>query len=316
MSSTGRSSATPAPALDAPSPDALRCPICDYNLHGLPDPRCPECGFKFEWSDLQSDQSGFAYFFETARSSPMRAFVRTLLYSALPTRFWRTIRPALRPRPRRLIIYGLIAMVLGLLPAILIGGAPLYGYAQWNLERRRFILDNYARPKDADSETYAIQLAKPFGTVEQYVDWAYPGFSSLQFWKHGLASVSGGAFLPAIVVGWPVLTFLSLMIFRVSLLNARVSPAQVLRCTVYSGDAVAWLLPLLLIVIPALVLVGTESVLWNGYLPIALLILLAARIVISYQLYLRIRRGLAMVICSQVMAALVFSKLALWLNGY
>ncbi len=313
MSPVGRSS-TP---LDAPpATGALRCPICDYNLHGLPEPRCPECGFKFQWSDLQNEQSGFAYFFETARSSPVRAFVRTLLYSAVPTRFWRTIRPTLRPRPKRLVIYALIAMLLGLLPAMIIGGAPLYSYAQWSLGRRAFLLDNYAHPKDADSEAYAIQLAKPFGSVEQYVDWAYPGLSSFQFWKHGLVNVIGGMFLPAIVVGWPLLTFLSLMIFRVSLLNARVSPAQVLRCVVYSGDVAVWLLPLLLVVIPSFAVVGTENVAWSGYLPIVLLMLLAARIVIAYQLYLRIRRGLAMVICSQVMAALVFCKLALWLNGY
>ena|GEM_PF-5178637 len=30
----------------------LPCPECAYNLHGLTVPRCPECGFRFEWSDL------------------------------------------------------------------------------------------------------------------------------------------------------------------------------------------------------------------------------------------------------------------------
>jgi hypothetical protein len=106
------------------------------------------------------------------------------------------------------------------------------------------------------------------------------------------------------------------MIFRVSLLNANVSPAHVLRCTVYSGDIVAWLAPLLVLVIPALFVLGPESVVWSGYIPIAILILLAARIVMAYQLYLRIKRSLAMVISSQIMMALIFCKLALWLNGY
>jgi hypothetical protein len=30
----------------------LPCPRCDYNLRGLAVPRCPECGYRFTWSDL------------------------------------------------------------------------------------------------------------------------------------------------------------------------------------------------------------------------------------------------------------------------
>ena len=32
----------------------LPCPQCQYNLRGLTLPRCPECGFTFNWSDLPS----------------------------------------------------------------------------------------------------------------------------------------------------------------------------------------------------------------------------------------------------------------------
>lgn len=29
------------------------CPSCGYNLTGLPEPRCPECGSWFSWSQIQ-----------------------------------------------------------------------------------------------------------------------------------------------------------------------------------------------------------------------------------------------------------------------
>ena len=28
------------------------CPLCEYNLRGLIEPRCLECGYRFEWPDL------------------------------------------------------------------------------------------------------------------------------------------------------------------------------------------------------------------------------------------------------------------------
>jgi hypothetical protein len=32
--------------------ETIRCPLCGYDLRGLPQPRCPECGRTFEWADL------------------------------------------------------------------------------------------------------------------------------------------------------------------------------------------------------------------------------------------------------------------------
>lgn len=294
----------------------LHCPICEYDLHGLPEPRCPECGFAFDWADLQREQEEYPDFFETARADRARAFFSTLARSAFPFRFWRRLHPTLRPRSRRLIVYSLIATVLGVAGALAISGAPLIEFARWNANQRRFILSHYANPRDSEETAFAAQLARPFGSVEQYVDWAYPSPAYARFWKRGFINARGHAFLPAVVIAWPLLTFLGLMIFRVSLLSASISPAHVLRCTVYSADAVTWLFPGLAIALPLIGVFGVESALWSGYLPVALLMLLAVRILIAYRRYLRIKRGLAMVICSQIMAALLFSKLALWLNGY
>ena len=30
------------------------CPLCEYNLRGLRDARCPECGYRFIWMEVVS----------------------------------------------------------------------------------------------------------------------------------------------------------------------------------------------------------------------------------------------------------------------
>src|SRR6476646_822679 len=45
---------SPSPAIDPSSPDwehiqrDIRCPLCEYNLRGLIESRCPECGRYFQ----------------------------------------------------------------------------------------------------------------------------------------------------------------------------------------------------------------------------------------------------------------------------
>jgi hypothetical protein len=44
-----RTSAVGQPVAD----EGVRCPQCEYNLTGLPEPRCPECGAAFDWEAVR-----------------------------------------------------------------------------------------------------------------------------------------------------------------------------------------------------------------------------------------------------------------------
>src|SRR5689334_1067676 len=92
--------------------DDLACPMCGYNLRGLVDPRCPECGRPFDWEELRDPERRLhPYLYEHHPERGLRAFVDTLLGGMRPRRFWTTLRPAQPSRPRRLVKYWLIYSV-------------------------------------------------------------------------------------------------------------------------------------------------------------------------------------------------------------
>ncbi len=84
----------PVTADGAPDWDLLTTPIlcsrCAYNLRGLSEPRCPECGLPFAWRDVLSAgllRSKFL-FEHNWRRRPLGSYLETLLRSLWPARFW------------------------------------------------------------------------------------------------------------------------------------------------------------------------------------------------------------------------------------
>src|SRR4051812_24212148 len=101
----------PFAAANSPNEDEVLCPLCDYNLRGLTEARCPECGAKFDWEELRDPTRRMhPYLFEHHPERPFDSFVRTLLAGFRPGRFWKTLFPSQPSRPRRLMLYWMICI--------------------------------------------------------------------------------------------------------------------------------------------------------------------------------------------------------------
>ncbi len=89
----------------------IHCPFCRYNLHGIGEPRCPECGYTFGWPDLLDPTRRLhPYLFEHHPERNLWSFWRTATGALLPRRFWRAVQPE-SVRPRRLILYWVLTVI-------------------------------------------------------------------------------------------------------------------------------------------------------------------------------------------------------------
>src|SRR5688500_14877048 len=91
----------------------ILCPLCDYDLRGLSELRCPECGYRFEWAKLLDPAAQrHPYLFEHHPRRNIWSFGKTLIGGFRPRRFWSTLTPAQPSRPRRLILYWMLTTAL------------------------------------------------------------------------------------------------------------------------------------------------------------------------------------------------------------
>jgi hypothetical protein len=232
------------PSAPAPDPtvwDDVRCPLCAYDLRGLAEPRCPECGYRFTWEELTDPAVRLhPYLFEHHPERNAGSFWQTLVGGLRPGPFWRKVYPTQPSRPRRLLAYWLLAALP--LVVTLLG---VYGHRGWTGGREMAAQRPIMQQLIATNPAMRNDLIRAYGSIERYYDTQVPLPSQWQFYRnlyrnHYWNPARPFDKLAVTLVAWPWLTALSLMVFRISMRRARIRPVHVLRCVLYAADGVFW----------------------------------------------------------------------------
>jgi hypothetical protein len=137
----------------ATADSGLRCPACEYNLTGLTEPRCPECGAGFSWEQLRNAAGAKpSIAFEAERGSgKIRGFIRT----------WFTVllRPDVFSRQILNRVDGRHALVFGAICFLATGGGFIFGmevktWVVWLTTAAAYIVGQAGLFALADRETW------------------------------------------------------------------------------------------------------------------------------------------------------------------
>jgi hypothetical protein len=255
----------------------VKCPLCEYNLRGLAEPLCPECGYRFEWRIvLDPSRRIHPYLFEHHPERNVGSFLQTLLRNFRPFQFWKTLEPSQPSSVRRLMIYWAVGALAAMLPAVVV--------IAWEIQREL----RWARLRPTSTSTL------------DYV--------TTNLVHNDL--VQGVVFGCLIWAAYPLLNFLTLLVFVQSMRQAKVRAAHVLRCAIYSGDIILWYGLFATCMAGWLIAAGSSfrrqhelvTLLFRGAL-IAVAINFV-RLVVAYRRYLRFSSPIATILASQAIVIL------------
>ncbi len=298
--------------------EEIHCPLCDYDLRGIGEPRCPECGYTFDWPDLLDPTRRLhPYLFEHHAERDFWSFWKTAIGGLLPRRFWTQLHPAQPSRPKRLVLYfawiSLICFVsLQSVMAVL--------WAEVSCLEQRMRAHSRAAILSGRI-TIAPQEYAPYGSVQGWVDAQYPASLTAAFLSRHVRTIVSACWLrmqvPLLALAWPWATYACLLIFQQSMRRVRLRASHVLRCVIYSSDVFLWAWMMAAIVFAG----GFPWFHWYDPLGFSLcvfcLIGVAAaiaftyRLVVAYRRYLRFDRSIATVLCSQLILWLALLTLAI-----
>jgi hypothetical protein len=251
------------------------CPICDYNLRGLPEARCPECGYRTTWEALANlGTVSIPWLFEH-RSNPL-TYLRTMIVPLWPWSFWSRLRPEHRINLPRLWVYIAISFVAGLTVAVTSFALSEFRSLSWMTNIR------YKGP--APTSIIVIRSCL-----------------SRDFWE----SPFGGLYILYFV--WPASTLGALMLLPTSMRRAKVRFGHVLRCVAYGAPVTACLFAAAIASSitdaygPSARLLCIFAFLCWG------VIWATVCLAVAYRKYLRFPHAIATAVASQIIAALVMA---------
>ncbi len=271
--------------------DEIHCPLCGYNLRGLDEPRCPECGSRYQWSDLfDPSRRRHPFLYEHHPESGFSAFWKTLAAGLRPRRFWRGLHPVQPCHGGRLFRYACLTIGVQLLVLIV-------AHLAWTYQRltATTIWWAWGQPPQPGPSFSAV-LAKSLAWLDV---------------RHLL----DGSWAPLLLLLWPVLTCLTLFIFQISMRRAKLRSVHVLRTVVYSFDLLLWFAAPLLFVDGLRALLVERVVfqrstaemfgLGQFCIVLACLLLAAYRLVTAYWHYLQFDRPVWTILASQFICVLI-----------
>ena len=272
----------PAPVADPADEDVL-CPMCDYNLRGLSEPRCPECGYQFFWIDLLDPRRKLhPYLFEHHPRRNIWSFYRTLIGGLRPRRFWTSLLPSQPSRLGRLWVYCIVTSLIAL-----------------------------AGPVG--------QLLRE--TVNNYLG-GEPLWDALSVTLEASGSIVPLFVIATVFLAWTGLTYWTMMIFGTSMELAKVNSSHVKRCVIYGQDVCVFygvFVFLAGIFAPRQTIWAPQVVVqWAVWALFASVIIFAYRLCQAYHRYMRFHRPVAMVIATQIIVGLIMFNLflAAAVNGW
>lgn len=272
-----------------PADDDLQCPLCDYDLRGLTENRCPECGHAFDPDELRrtrAERQANWSFEHASRRRIVRAFVSTSLRSLLPFLFWKRLTAANAIRSRRLVWWGIAWVVLTF-------GA--FGVAYALIAVR---VHGQALPFTWNAPL--VRGPVPRATWQQAIDIAL---------ANGRLSELAMSTLALII--WVPLTFFGINLFGQTLKAAGVRVGHLWRIVLYVLPSL--LLPTMLAAL-AVPTVGTGPDLPTAIV-LTSLALAAFHLALAHTAYLRIRHALGQAILITIVNLLAMLVFALVIIG-
>jgi hypothetical protein len=179
--------------------DCLRCPECDYDLFGLKELRCPECGTPFDPAELSRREARrHPYLFEDHLGDWPARFIKTYCRTHRRAKFWLSVIRGRRILVPRTIVFLVLSEVICALGPILL--------------------------------LVAIGLFKGW-QVSQTTPTHGPIAAKFRLYLPSVIDIAPLTFFPLL---WPILSFAIMAGFRASLKRFRISWRELLQCIAYN----------------------------------------------------------------------------------